>query len=486
VVWPHGGPWARDIWGYSSYAQFFANRGYAVLQPNFRGSTGYGKAFLDAGDGEWGTGYMQHDITDGVQYLIDQGIADPDRVGIAGISYGGYATLAGLAFTPDLYAAGVSIVGPSNLITLLNSIPPYWESIRQMFHQRMGDPGTPEGRARLEAQSPFYNADAMTAPLLVVQGANDPRVVQYESDQIVVAMRERDRPVEYIVAPDEGHGFRDELNQLAFVAAMEEFLAEHLGGRAQADVRTAIAERRAAITVDPATVQLREAEDTTDLDAAVFDGQLVAPLTLHYATTMSVMGQELELEQTTTAEVAEYDDLPAWRLVSSGTLMGQALSDTLYVARDTFTPLARRIHQGPQQVSLTFGDGVVDADAGAMGSRSTTFDGPLAVDGAAFDVGLGTLPLAEGYRASMQLFDLMQAAVQPYAVVVTAIEQVTVPAGTFEAFVVEIRPADGGAARRSYVATQEPRVVLRQETPLPAQMGGGTAVSQLVSLEVGQ
>ena len=232
VIFPHGGPWARDEYGYSSFAQFLANRGYAVLQPNFRGSTGYGKAFLNAGNKQWGTGAMQHDITDGVQYLIDEGIADPERVAIMGGSYGGYATLAGVTFTPDLYAAAVDIVGPSNLITLLESIPPYWEAGRVIFHERMGDPTTEAGRAQLEAQSPLNFADRITTPLLVIQGANDPRVKQREADQIVVALRDRDYPVEYLVAPDEGHGFRGEENRMAMMVSIEDFLAEHLGGRA--------------------------------------------------------------------------------------------------------------------------------------------------------------------------------------------------------------------------------------------------------------
>ncbi|MCO5267119.1 MAG: S9 family peptidase, partial [Lentimicrobium sp.] len=180
VVMPHGGPWARDGWGFNAYAQFLANRGYAVLAPNFRASTGFGKAFINAGNNEWGQ-KMQDDITWGVKYLIEQGMVDAKRVAIMGGSYGGYATLAGLAFTPEVYACGVSIVGPSNLITLLNSIPPYWESIRTIFYNRMGNPDTKEGLEQLQRQSPLFSADKIVAPLMVVQGANDPRVKQHES-----------------------------------------------------------------------------------------------------------------------------------------------------------------------------------------------------------------------------------------------------------------------------------------------------------------
>ncbi len=255
VVFPHGGPWARDGWGYSSYAQFLANRGYAVLSPNFRSSTGYGKKFLNAGNNQWGE-KMQDDLTWGVKYLINEGIADSTRIGIMGGSYGGYATLAGLAFTPDVYACGVSIVGPSNLITLLNSIPPYWEAGRKIFHVRMGDPTNAEGKAQLERQSPLNSANKIKAALLVVQGANDPRVNKAESDQIVIALRERGFPVEYIVAPDEGHGFARPVNNMAMLASAEKFLAKHLGGRYQESMKPEVAKRLGEITVDVATVEL--------------------------------------------------------------------------------------------------------------------------------------------------------------------------------------------------------------------------------------
>lgn len=257
VVFPHGGPWGRDSWGYDSFAQFLANRGYAVLMPNFRGSTGYGKKFVDAGNNEWGQ-KMQDDITYGIKYLVDEGIVDSKRVGIMGVSYGGYATLAGLAFTPELYACGVDIVGPSNLMTLLNTIPPYWESIRTLFHYRMGDPNTPEGKAQLEKQSPLNSASNIKVPLMVVQGANDPRVNIHESDQIVVALRERGAPVEYIVAPDEGHGFARPVNNMAMLAAAEKFLAKYLGGRYQSTMSPEVEKRLKEITMDVKNVKLTD------------------------------------------------------------------------------------------------------------------------------------------------------------------------------------------------------------------------------------
>jgi dipeptidyl aminopeptidase/acylaminoacyl peptidase len=253
IVVPHGGPWGRDTWGYNGMAQFLANRGYAVLTPNFRASTGYGKKFLDSGNNEWGQ-KMQDDLTWGVKYLVDQGIADPKRVGIMGGSYGGYATLAGVTFTPDVYAAAVAIVAPSNLNTLLGSIPPYWEQIRTLFHKRMGDPNTAEGKAQLERQSPLNYVAKIKTPLMIVQGANDPRVKKTEADQIVIALRERNYPVQYLVANDEGHGFQRPVNNMAMYAAGEKFLAQYLGGRYQETMTPEVAKRLAEITVDPKTV----------------------------------------------------------------------------------------------------------------------------------------------------------------------------------------------------------------------------------------
>ncbi|MCC3151697.1 prolyl oligopeptidase family serine peptidase [Hymenobacter sp. BT770] len=255
MIVPHGGPWARDTYGFNAMHQFLANRGYAVLSPNFRASTGYGKKFLNAGNGEWGR-KMQDDLTWGVKYLIAQGIADPKKVGIMGGSYGGYATLAGVAFTPDVYSAGVAIVAPSNLMTLLNAIPPYWEAGRKQMYARMADPGTEAGRAELARMSPLTAADKIKTPLLVVQGANDPRVNKAEADQIVVALRDRNYPVQYLLAPDEGHGFARPVNNMAMLAASEKFLSKHLGGRFQESMSPAVAKRLEEITVNPKTVTL--------------------------------------------------------------------------------------------------------------------------------------------------------------------------------------------------------------------------------------
>jgi len=227
IEFVHGGPWGRDSWGYSAYPQWLANRGYAVLQPNFRGSTGYGKEFLNKGDRQW-AGTMHTDLLDAKAWAVAQGYADPTRVAIMGGSYGGYATLAALAFSPDAFACGVDIVGPSNLNTLLASIPPYWATARAQFSRRMGD-----SVDFLNSQSPLFKAGKIQAPLLIGQGAHDPRVNIRESDQIVAAMRKGNKPVEYVVFPDEGHGFARPENNRRFNAAAEAFLAKYLGGRAE-------------------------------------------------------------------------------------------------------------------------------------------------------------------------------------------------------------------------------------------------------------
>lgn len=229
VVNPHGGPWARDVWGFNPEVQFLANRGYAVLQMNFRGSTGYGREFWETSFKQWGK-TMQDDISDGVKWLIDQGIADPKRVGIYGGSYGGYATLAGLTFTPELYACGVDYVGVSNLFTFQNSIPPYWEPYKEMLYEMVGHPQ--KDSLLLRDASPVFHVDKIVAPLFIAQGAHDPRVNKNESDQMVEALQKRGIDVPYMVKDNEGHGFRNEENRFDFYGAMEQFFFKYLGGRA--------------------------------------------------------------------------------------------------------------------------------------------------------------------------------------------------------------------------------------------------------------
>lgn len=228
----HGGPWARESWGFNGEAQWLANRGYAVLSVNFRGSTGFGKEFVNAGNKEW-AGKMHDDLLDAVDWAVKAGVAQKDKIAVSGGSYGGYATLVGLTFTPDVFACGVDVVGPSNILTLLSTIPPYWASGIQMFKDRVGDFQSEEGKKFLTERSPLTYVERIKKPLLIGQGANDPRVKQAEADQIVKAMQEKQIPVTYALFPDEGHGFARPPNRLAFNAVTEAFLSVHLGGRYQ-------------------------------------------------------------------------------------------------------------------------------------------------------------------------------------------------------------------------------------------------------------
>ena len=261
VLFVHGGPWARDGYGYNTAHQLLANRGYAVLSVNYRGSTGFGKDFITASNLQWGR-KMHDDLIDATDWAVAQGVTTPDKVAIMGGSYGGYATLAGVTMTPDKFACGVDIVGPSNLETLLKTIPPYWEAGKAQFYKRMGDPNTAEGLALLKERSPLYLADKIKVPLLIGQGANDPRVNVAESEQIVNAMKTRNIPVTYVVFPDEGHGFARPANNLAFFGITEQFLGKCLGGRAEAlgdDVRksTAQVEQGAALVPQLASASKR-------------------------------------------------------------------------------------------------------------------------------------------------------------------------------------------------------------------------------------
>ncbi|HET8889177.1 MAG TPA: S9 family peptidase, partial [Candidatus Angelobacter sp.] len=348
IIFPHGGPWGRDVWGYNGYAQFFANRGYAVLSMNFRGSAGYGKKFIDAGNNEWGK-KMQDDVTWGAKYLVAEGISDPKRIGIFGGSYGGYATLAGVAFTPDLYAAAVDLFGPSNLITLLDSIPPYWEAGRQMFYQRMGNPTTPEGKALLLERSPLTAAGKIKTPLMIAQGANDPRVNHAESEQIIVALRDRGFPVEYLLIPDEGHGFARPVNNMASVMATEKFFAKYLGGRAQEGGTPEVVARLKEVTVDPKNVVLAKKVDANavGLPKAAVDLQ---PGTLKYKATIEAGGQTVPLSVSTT--IAE--DGGGWTATDVIDTPNGAVTQTTSLEKGTLITRKLGVKQGPVTIDLTF------------------------------------------------------------------------------------------------------------------------------------
>ena len=447
VIYVHGGPWARDTWGYNARAQFLANRGYAVLQPNFRGSSGYGQSFLHAGDEEWGTGAMQHDLTDGVKHLIDQGIADPDRVGIFGGSYGGYATLAGVTFTPDLYAAGVPYVAPSNLLTLIESFPAYWQPyLEGTWYERVGNPENPEDRKRLKRQSPLFKADQITAPLLVVHGANDPRVKQQESDQIVATLREQGHPVEYIVAPDEGHGFSNEDNRLAFSTAMEKFLAQHLGGRYQTNATDPIRQRLTEITVNPDSVTMPDtsatAEATSDAPSgvAMVDGSTLETGTFSYDATMKMRGRSFDLSSTRTIQATSTDGRQTWTAVTKTNTPMATVTDSLIMDRSTLRPVSRH-QRGPMTMDITFTDTSASGTMKVRGqstSISRGFDAPTLAGGTHDLIALGAMPIAPDFSTSLQVFSPQQQKVRTANFEVTGTTTVETPAGSFEAYVVDV------------------------------------------------
>ncbi len=399
IMFVHGGPWARDYWGYNSYAQFLANRGFVVLQPNFRGSTGYGKRFLDAGNKEWGA-KMQDDVTWGVKHLVNLGMVDPNKVAIMGGSYGGYATLAGVTFTPDVYACGVDIVGPSNLFTLLESIPPYWESFRKTMYERMGDPNTEEGKATLRKESPLFFADQIKSPLMIVQGANDPRVKQAESDQIVVALRELGTPVEYLLADDEGHGFRKPVNNMAMFAASEKFLAKYCKTRYQPEMPDDIEKRLNELTQDISKVVYKK---PTDVKVASTLPKLTGELkegTFNYELEIEVQGQKIPMDMTRT--IKKDGDILVVTDVSK-TPMGNS-EDIVYLKN--MKQVKRVIKQGGQTFEFNIsGDKIIST---IMGKTSETpIDGAFLTDGAGYDLIIARFPLAEGYKTSFFNYDFM-------------------------------------------------------------------------------
>lgn len=477
LVFPHGGPWGRDYWGFSPFVQFFANRGYAVLTMNFRGSTGYGSRFLNAGNGEWGR-KMQDDITWGVKYLVSEGIADPKRVGIIGGSYGGYATLAGVAFTPDVYRAAVDIVGPSNLSTLLESIPPYWESVRKMFYARMADPNTDAGKQWFKERSPLYSAAAIKTPLMVVQGANDPRVNKAEAEQIVIALRDRKFPVEYLLAPDEGHGFQRPVNNMAMLMAIEKFFARHLDGRYQEGGTPEVVKRLSEITVDTATVKLAKKADVGGAVGAPKPAFELVTGTWKYDAKIAVGGQQMAIKIATT--VAEKDG--AWQLTDTMETPMGAATDTVTADKASLQLKKRSVRQGPMNLDLEADSTHIFGKLAMGGSDKAVdipLDGPLYADGAGAYNALAALPLAVGYELTYRNVDTQKQKQRLLHLKVAASEQVTVPAGAFDSWKLEVTPADGSAGQTTIWIAKDKRVPVKISAVLP-EMGGATLTAELV------
>jgi dipeptidyl aminopeptidase/acylaminoacyl peptidase len=458
VVVVHGGPKGpRDYWGYNAEAQFLANRGYAVLQPNFRASGGYGKAFMNAGDLQWGL-LMQDDITWGVKHLIDQGIADPKRVAIMGGSYGGYATLAGLAFTPDLYAAGVDIVGPSNIFTLLESVPAYWEPAKAYLYAMTGDPNTEEGRKRIKDASPLFHVDKINRPLLIIQGANDPRVKQAEADQIVIALRDKGKEVSYLLAEDEGHGFAKPVNRMAMYAEVERFLAGVLQGRYQKDMPEEVAQRLEALRVDPATVVYVPKEEVASASTLPPIQNTWRAGSTDFSTVIEVQGQTIPMAMTRT--ITEKDGHWIVREESSG-MMGQSVDEASFSA--DFRPLSRGVQQMGQDIRMQYAADKVTISA--MGQNmEVSLPGAYITDGPGADLVIGGLPLAEGFRLLVDMPDMMTLKAKQVEIAVTGIENV----GSAACFVVKVANTDNSAEVTTYWIDQASRSAAKIEQIIPA------------------
>jgi dipeptidyl aminopeptidase/acylaminoacyl peptidase len=400
VVLVHGGPKGpRDTWGYDSEAQFLANRGYAVLQPNFRASGGYGKKFLNGGDLQWGK-LMQDDITFGVNHLIEKGIANKDKVAIMGGSYGGYATLAGLAFTPNLYACGVDIVGPSNIFTLLESVPAYWESGRAFLYGMVGDPNTEEGKKRIQEASPLFSADKIVKPLLIIQGANDPRVKKAEADQITVALRDKGKQVSYLLADDEGHGFRKPINSMAMYAETEKFLAGILGGRYQQEMPENVAKRLKELTVDISKVTYEPAKSVKSAAALPKLSNSLKAQTLNYNLVIEVQGQTIPMSMSRT--ISQNGTNWTVKDIASGA-MGEMVDETEFT--NDLAIVSRKMQQMGQNITSNFSKDKMSIDM--KGNKiEVPFSGAYLCDGAGFDSVIAGLPLQKDYQLIFEVPDM--------------------------------------------------------------------------------
>lgn len=461
VVLVHGGPKGpRDTWGYDANVQFLANRGYAVLQPNFRASGGYGKAFLNAGDLQWGK-LMQDDITWGVKYLVEQGIADETRVGIMGGSYGGYATLAGLAFTPELYACGVDIVGPSNIFTLLESVPAYWESGRAFLYGMVGDPETEEGQALIKAASPLFKADQIQRPLLIIQGANDPRVKQAEADQIAIALRDRGHDVSYLLADDEGHGFAKPVNNMAMYAEIERFLAEKLGGRFQSDMPEDVEKRLAELRVDISQV-------TYAPPGAVKVATKLPELSIQWPTEPETWKMSIEVG----GQSIEMKTVRNFEQVEEGVRVTSALSGPIGQMKDVATysatglPQSRTIEQGEQSVTATYSATSIEINVGDK-SQKIELEGAVLCDGPGRTTLLSALPLSPGYELVFFAPDLTSLKVNKWKL--NVIGETEVEGRVW--WQVDVAQVDNPAAKSSYWLDPSTKRVERVVQVAP-EMGG--------------
>lgn len=509
VLLPHHDPWTPDRWGFDPLVQFLASRGYAVLQPNFRGSRGYGKLYVSVANDTARTELLQQDMADGARYLVNSGIADPNRIGIVGFGFGGYAVLAALASTPDLFAAGVAIGAITDLPAFLDGLPSYDTFGRPRWTRRLGDPQVPEELARLQKQSPARTANRITAPVLLAHGINDPRVSSDQSERMVAALRAVGNGPDYLRIAGEGRHLRRAATRIAFAAVLERFLALHLGGSVQDSIVPAVAVLINAMTVGSGDV-LGPAAVAFTAPLPLADGSRIQSATLVYRVTTSE-GNETEIVRS--IEIASTGGRDIWRTidsamvpvyevvefdaanfadpnfdfpepVASGDLSPAA--DTVEVDRHTLLPIQRRIG-GQVTFFINYHQDSVVGEfevAGFIDDITVLLEAPVFADGAGLDLVIAGLPLAEGYETLLRVFDAQLRQVVPLSLTVTGLESVQTPAGTFDVFQITLTPIGVRDARpRSLqVRQQPPHYVVRDITSFRGENGDVVQTSELVRL----
>jgi len=411
---------------------------------------------------------MQDDLTAGARYLVKEGYASPDAIAIMGGSYGGYATLAGLTFTPDEYAAGVSIVGPSNLFTLLDTIPPYWESARVMFHKRMGNPNTEEGRAQLKRQSPFFHAQNIKVPLLVAQGANDPRVKKSESDQIVIAMRDHDLQVEYLNFPDEGHGFANPKNNMAFIAVMEAFLSKHLGGRYQKDIPDDLKEIIEKVTVDIQSLEMPEIYSEKEMQTPLLlPSKAPQDEKLLYEMSFDMQGQTMKFD--VEREIKKEGE----KLMITDFSSSQAgeMKDSAVVSAEDFHVIKRDFSQGPMSISYTYDANGITGEMDVNGQKQPIAikpDNAFVMDGPSLDSYLASLELTPDTEFIFHVLDSQGLKIRPFKFSVLGEDRVDL----YDCYKCKLESIDGSEKSQTLWFNKSYPGLLVRKTSVIKQMGG--------------
>lgn len=471
IVMPHPDAWSRDSWEFNPWTQFFANRGYAVLQPNFRGSSGYGKKFCNAGNLQWSK-LIQDDLSWGIRHLTEKGIIDPDRVGIFGASFGGYSAIAGLAFNPKTYRCGVSLSGPANLFDYTESLSRQPNIVPAILQKRVGNSKEPEERSILEDGSPIFSTRNIKDPLLLIQGADDPIVTKKATDQFAAVCRDSGVPVEYLLASGEGHVMVNPLNKLAFAAYIEIFLAKHLGGRHQVDLSKELEKRLKTLTVDIRSLPY----DRNFIGAEIISNAPSPEVELHpgtfqYDVIMILEKDTVEMEQEISIRVAEDE----WIIQESIDSRLGKISDETHVEQGTLLPKSRFVRQGTVRMDFVYSDTALTAKVKSVGLENNIYKAlkaPLFAEGAGTSQILGCLPLKVGYRAIFRNFDANLQMIRYKELQVTGIEQIEHGDKTVECFKLEITErGDEGSLSQVWVSRDAFRKVIKSTTKLPRAKG---------------